>query len=328
MSYKAKTQQGGYDQFQRKALSHIQTIGRFWGITLEVNKEWEYNGHNEYGKHDERDKILFGDMAIEKVLEERGMSIPTNMKPKKAIIDRIVNDTRGDLNFERAYEEVEKVHKIDETSSLVGWSIEIAHTNKVEASGEVAGFGGSASAETSITAETHGEISEHSLLETEDQSTNSVKVRGTIPPETTYYVDQQFDRGIIQVPIKQLIVIDLKFEIDDYRKLSYDKDRSLWGSSRRKSLRHSKTYSQLVVESASDFLELVTGVHPDYPNQRTNHLVESTPISKNIKWLLDPKNRAIRVDLMQKYENSTSGYTRVVDHDDNEIVKAFGDELS
>ena len=79
------------------------------------------------------------------MLEKRSASIPTNMKPKKAIIDRIVNDTKGDLEFERSYEEVEKNHKIDEFSSLVGWSLEIAHTNKVEASGEVAGFGGSAS---------------------------------------------------------------------------------------------------------------------------------------------------------------------------------------
>ena len=326
MAYKAKTQQGGYDQFQNKALPHIQAIGRFWGITLAADKEWEYHGHNEYGKHNERDKIIFGDMGIEKVLEKRGAAIPTLMKPKKAIIDRIVNDTKAPLNFERSYEEVEKTHKIDESSSLVGWSLEIAQTNKVEASGEVAGIGGSVSSETSIKAETHGEISEHTVTETEDQIKNSVKVQGEIPPEITYYVDQQFDKGTIEVPIVHDIVIDLKFEIDDWKELDKKKDKGLWGSSRRKSLRHSKTYSLLVVESAKDFLELVTGVHPDYPRQRTNHLVENTPISKHIKWLLNPKNRAIHVDLKEKYENSTSGHTRVVDHDDNEIVQAVGDE--
>ena len=180
--------------------------------------------------------------------------------------------------------------------------------------------------ETSIKAETHGEIYEHTITETEDQVTNSVKVQGEIPPGITYYVDQQFDKGTIEVPITQFIIIDLKFEIDDYKEFAHDKDRGLWGSNRRKSLRHSKTYSLLVVESAKDFLELVTGVHPDYPRQRTNHLVENTPVSKHIKWLLNPKNRAIHVDLKEKYENSTSGHTRVVDHDDNEIVQVLSDE--
>ena len=326
MAHKSETQQGGYDKFQHAALPHIQEIGKFWGIQL-ANKEWEYHGHNEFGKDGERDKVIFGDMAIDKVLETRGTPVPTNMKPRKAIIDRITNDTKGDLGFDRTYEEVESTHKIDESSSLIGWSIEIAHNNKVEAKGEIAGIGGSGSEETSITAETHGEIFEHSLTETEDQSTNSVTVRGAIPPNTTYYVDQQFDRGVIELPVKHLIVIDLKFEVDDWKEFAHGKDKSLRGNSRRKSLRHSKTYSMLVVESAADFLELVTGVHPAYPHQRTNHLVEHTPITEHVKWLLNPANRAIRVDIVQKYENSTSGYTRVVDHDNNEITKAVEDLL-
>ena len=326
MAYKSTTQQGGYDSFQHAALPHIQEIGRYWGIELAKGKEWEYHGHNEYGKDGERDKVIFGDMAVDKVLETRGTAVPTNMKPRKAVIDRIVNDTKGDLEFKRSYEEVEKTHKIDESSSLIGWSIEIAHRNKVEAKGEIAGIGGSGSEETSITAETHGEIFEHSLTETADESKNSVEVQGTIPPGITYYVDQQFDRGVIEVPVKHLVVIDLKFEVDDWKEFAHGKDKSLRGSSRRKSLRHSKTYSMLVVESAADFLELVTGVHPAYPNQRTNHLIESTPISKHVRWLLNPNSRAIRVDIVQKYENSTSGYTRVVDLDNNEITTAFAGE--
>ena len=90
-------------------------------------------------------------------------------------------------------------------------------------------------------------------------------------------------------------------------------------------VRSSKTHSLLVVETSEDFLQLVTGIHPEYPHQRTNHLVESTPISKNVRWLLNPKNRAIRVDLRQKYENSSSGYTRVIDHDNKEIAIAIDD---
>ena len=233
MPYKAQTQQGGYDQFQRKALPHIQAIGRFWGIHLNEKKDWDYHGHNEYGKPGERDKVIFGDMVIERVLEKRGESVPTNMKPRHASIDRIINDTADVMSFKEVYNETRKTHKVDESSSLVGWSLEIAHNNKVEGSGSVAGFGGSASAETSITAETHGEIYEHSLTETEDEDSNSVKVGGTIPAHTTYFVEQQFDRGTIEVPIMQLIVIDLKFEVDDWKELAKDKDKSLWGSSRR-----------------------------------------------------------------------------------------------
>ena len=323
MPYKAQTIQGGYDQFQRQALPHIQAIGRFWGLMLSQSKAWQYHGDNKYGKHGERDAVLFGDMEVDKVLESRGESFPSNMKPRHASIDRIINDTDGITQFEKEYNETRKVRKVDESSTLIGWSLEIAHTHKVEASGEVAGFGGSASSETSITAETHGEIYEHSLTETNDDDSNSVTIKGSIPPRTTYFVEQQFDRGTIEVPIHQLIVIDLKFEVDDWKELSKGKDRSLWGSSRRKSQRKSKTYSLLVVESAQDFLELVTGVHTDYPRQRTNHLNEDTPISKNIRWLLNPKNRAISVDIKQKYENSSSGYTRVIDRDDTEIMKAI-----
>lgn len=321
MAYKAKTIQGAYDQFQRAALKRIEPISIFWGIHLDIKKDWEYFGHNKYGKDGERDAVLFDDMAIEKVLEDRGTPIPSNMKPVKSIIDQIENDTAGPLPYKRTYSEVEREHKIDESSSVVGWSMEVSQTYKVEASGEFMGIGGSASSETSMTAETHGEISEHHLRETEEKKTNTIEVGGDIPPHTIYYVEQQFDRGVTEVPVKQDIVIDLKFQVDDWKKFNHSKDHSLWGSSRRKSQRGSKTYSLLVIENSEDFLQLVTGVHPDYPNQRTNHLVENTPISKHIRWLLNPKNRAIRVALKLKYENSTSGHTRVIDHKDKEVQK-------
>ena len=319
MPYKADTIQGGYDQYQRHALKHIEAISVFWGIDLATQKEWNYLGQNHYSKHNERDSVKFGDMVVERVLEERGRSIPSDMKPKKAIIDSIDNDAGTPLGFERSYKEIEFTKKVDESSSLFGWSLEISHTHKVEASGEIAGIGGSGSSETSIKAETHGEIYEHSLTETQDTGENTLVIKGTVPPESEYFIEQQFDRGTIEVPIHQLIVIDLKFQVDDWKRLRKSKDQSLSKSHRNKSQRGSKTHSLLVVESSQDFLELATGIHSDYPNQRTNHVVENTPISESIRWLLDPKNRAIEVDIRQKYENGTSSHTRVLDDSDNPV---------
>ena len=323
MPYKAQTDQGGYDQYQREALERIEAIGLFWGIRLNPKKEWEYLGRNRYGKHDERDVVIFGDMIIERVLETRGRSVPANMKPKKAIIDSIINDGASPLEFERTYKEIEFIKKIDESSTLVGWSLKVSHTHKVEASGEIAGIGGSASSETAIEAETHGEIYEHELTETQDTGENTLKIKGAVPAGKEYFVEQQFDRGVIEVPIHQLIVLELKFQVDDWKAFNRSKSHALWNSHRNKSQRGSKTRSLLVVKSSEDFLKLVTGIHEDYPNQRTNHVKENTPISKHVNWLLNPKNRAIDVDIRQKYENGTSSHTRVLDAENDPIEQGI-----
>ena len=327
MAYKAKTHQGGYDQFQRKALPHIQAIGQFWGIKL-ADKDWEYFGHNSYGRKGERDTCNFGDMEIERILQRDGVAVTTALEPRWMGLQTLDNDAPAPLEFKQKFKEVARTKKIDESSSLVGWSLEISHTHKVEASGSVAGFGGSASMETSIDAETHGEIYKHNLTETEEIIANEVEVGCDVPARTIYYVQQRQSKAIIEMPIQQFIALQLKFEIDDWKELDKKKDKGLWGSSRKQKVhgRNSDTRSLLVIKNSEDFLQLVTGIHPDYPLQRTDHTTEKTPIAKHVKWLLNPMNRAIRVDMTQKYEHASSGYTRIVDHADEVITQAFPDE--
>ena len=180
MPYKADTIQGGYDQYQRHALKHIEAISVFWGIDLATQKEWKYIwGRIITPSITNATPFKFGDMVVERVLEERGRSIPSDMKPKKAIIDSIDNDAGTPLGFERSYKEIEFTKKVDESgfafAEASGRFYQISHTHKVEASGEIAGIGGSGSSETSIKAETHGEIYEHSLTETQDTGENTLK---------------------------------------------------------------------------------------------------------------------------------------------------------
>ena len=328
MAYKATTQQGGYLAFQKEALHHIEKISRFWGIDLNPSKHWEDYGHNVYGKHHERDTINFRDFKILRINEVDGTAVPTNLKPKWATIQPLQNDTADPLNFEESFTENTTETKTDETSSLTGWSFESSQKIGVKVGGDA--YGGSVEAEVSTTEGVHGESSRRHQTDKQDSDSRTVTVSGTIPPHTTYYVQQRQDKAVIEVPTIQYIILDLAFEVDDWKELRHDKDRSLWGNSRRHSLHpHSgdshrrHTYAMLSVKSEQDFLEIASGVSPDFPHQRTDHTKTHSPIHEHVKWLLDPMNRAIEVHLTEKYENGTSGHTRVVDHADKEITEAF-----
>ena len=329
MPYKADTQQGAYDAFQRKALPHLSAIAKYCGVPLAMDKEWEYHGHNEYGKHKERDHIAFGDLAIQVIKEVREAPQKSALEPKFAIVDDIINDTSTPLEFNESYTETRASRKLDESSTLAAWSLKVSHEHEVEAEASFAGIGAKGHAKTTIEAETHGEYSEHHLREENDEHTSTVGIKGTAPPHSTYFVEQEIDKAIITQGVHQFLIAEVHFEVHDWKGLD---SNTLKNSSRKKSLRHGQTHSLLVIESTEDFRQFVTGVHPDYPNQRTNFIKTKTPIQKHVKWLVDPKNRAIRVDLVLKYEDAISGHTRVIDRADSEtakeIAKAFPTETS
>lgn len=324
MGYKVRTKREGYLRWQKDALPYIEALGIELGIGLNRTSSWIEDKENYWYRPDQRDTIVFSDFKIVAIESEDKDFVVVESKPRWAAYREVVNDTDTELSQTVTYEMEEAIRKLDEDSSLTGWSVEVSLGFSV-GKDDANKFTGE------ITAGAHGEYGKRSEKEKTATTKSSSEISVIIPARSKYEVQQREDRSKIEVPIHQKIIFDCGFDIRDYD--HYDADSPLHknkrrhrthhrkGSGKGHSVRYRDRYSLLELRTSEDMYNVLSGLSGDFPNLNTDLLSSNRVVRESYDWLSNTDKRSIEVDIVEKYENSSSGHVRVVDSTSHAVIR-------
>ena len=152
----------------------------------------------------------------------------------------------------------------------------------------------------------HGEDSDGSSDEEGTESDEpSYLSTWNVPADQALRVVQTVKTGESQVPVTDLLELDLAFAVIDWKHLN--SGSPLGGNADWKGYKDTKSRVVMVVDSLDDLRLILTGQHREYPGFKGKDWSHKTAIHNHFDWLLESSHRTIKVTGTEKYKQGLWG---------------------
>ena len=120
-----------------------------------------------------------------------------------------------------------------------------------------------------------------------------VPITMTVPADQALRVVQTVKTGESQVPVTDLLELDLAFAVIDWKHLN--SGSPLGGNADWKGYKDTKSRVVMVVDSLDDLRLILTGQHREYPGFKGKDWTGKSAIKPSWAWLNNSENRTIKV---------------------------------
>ena len=178
-----------------------------------------------------------------------------------------------------------KRHKtlVDSHSSTFGWDVSLA----IEAQAGGGESTGGSYVKATVTTGFHGEKSDGSSEEEGTEWEEPSTYHMTVPADQALRVVQTVKTGESQVPVTDLLELDLAFAVIDWKHLN--SGSPLGGNADWKGYKDTKSRVVMVVDSLDDLRLILTGQHREYPGFKGKDWTGKSAIKSHWAWLNNPK---------------------------------------
>ena len=260
-------------------------------------------------------------VAVERILFDTH-SIIKSEEPDFAYIDDYINDLPQTVPWTLEYNKGETVDIGKEEKDTVGVGIEQAIT--------VGGSYGGVNFESTTTVKSNYE--KEKLKTLHQQSVNERKSSTTldVPEGATYRAEQRQAKAVTEVRDHVHIVFDVAFKAWSNTKASGKSligERIIDNRRRRGNFPGTKhTHPVLVVKSASDFHEILTGASSEYHHQNENLLAKYPRIAQEWKKVIGKSDRSFEAIDITEFTKTSHGTIHVLDATTNNVVREIQGE--
>ena len=243
-------------------------------------------------------------------------SVIKSEEPDFAYIDDFINDLPQTVPWTLEYDKGETVDIGKEEKDTVGVGVEQAIS--------IGGSYGGVDFNSTTTFKSNYEKEKLKTLHQQSVNNRKSSVVLDVPEGATYRAEQRQAKAVTEVKDHIHIVFDVAFKAWCNTKAS---SASLVGESiidnrRRLGNFHGTkhTHPVLVVNSADDFHEILTGASADYPHQNVNLLAKYPKIAKEWEKVINKPDRSFEAVDITEFTKTSHGTIHVLDAT-NHIVK-------
>ena len=324
MGFQVRTPREAYLKVQKGWLPYIDLLGYHLGINLQTRgfrhkddfdkfqqdymhvpyhedseDKWTRSWHNNA-----RDTILFNKPAhIPKCELLSGESHILDETPEFAIVQECDNrNSKVDGVWDVKFLKGETVAQSTSKTETEGWSFQ----NKFKVGGSYGGV----NFENTTTVGAHGDYERMKARETSGTDGLQTNIQIVVPAGGYYKVDQYQNKAEVEVINMERCGFDVACEVwcDSHQLKDLLKDNK-----RVRRLGHTHSYCILKINSSDDLYEILSGISPDFPNQREN-LLESNKIIKHcFDVLTDTSKWSLESQTKVKFDNANHGVLRIID---------------
>ena len=324
MGYKTQTPREAYFKTQLGWLPYVDLISLHLGVDLQLrNKkhdnvkhiediymqipyhEVDTNAYNRHYMNRARDKVVFptpGRVPNCELLNADSKTMDGDAD--FAFVQECDNtDSSKPVTFNVKFIKGLTATRSKSKTRKEGWSFQ----NEFKVGGEVYGV----SFENTTTIGAHGEYERMTALENQDMNGLETFIEMVLEGGEHYKVEQFQRKAEIEVINLERMAFEVAFEVYCHDKFWNNRE---YLKDNKRIIRHPGTkhsFRMLTINSTNDLYELLIGVHPDYPNQRTNLLESNSVIRECYEILSDEERWCLEAEERVKFDNALHSVIRI-----------------
>ena len=325
MAYRTQSLREAVFAYQKTMNAKLNRFLPLLGVNFQPFDKQVWNERNENFWHRPnpfRDVIEYTApiVAVERVLFDTH-SVIKSEEPDFAYIDDYINDLPKEVPWTLEYNKGETVDIGKEVKDTVGVGVEQA----ISIGGKYGGV------DFNSTTTVKSNYEKEKLKTLHQQSLNDRKSSTTlgVPTGATYRAEQRQAKAVTEVKDFVHVVFDIAFKAWSNTKASGASligERIIDNRRRRGNFPGTKhTHPVLVVKSADDFHEILTGASADYPHQNENLLKKYPKIAKEWEKVINKPDRSFEAVDITEFTKTSHGTIHVLDAT-NHIVKEIPNE--
>ena len=290
-------------KWQRDALPHVSELSKFLGIPFQTgNRRWVESNSNPgyFAKDGERDTIAFIPYRADKIVRKIHDIVPAGeLDNVLALVDHVGPndyDSEETLGWTRGTSRT----LTDTDSQTHGWSTTVSLGFELGVEGKKV-VGG-------IELGAHGDYSHETANEKGSDAGGSHSTKIDLPRGEIAKMLQSVRSGPGVADVEDLIVLAVGFKVADWKRPTNDylKDHSGFSKKGR-----SKSRWHWDVPDVNDLRMAFEGTNPRYPRMVGRNFTTHGSVSSHYRWLMDPRNRTVRVRSRAHFDVAVFGEARV-----------------